>query len=100
MDLLNEEFKELEEALEEQDVVKVLDALLDIQYVLDGALLAWGLYKLKHRGFAEVHRSNMSKAGEDGKPIYREDGKILKGPNYTPPDLKSLIDGAFQQEVD
>ena len=90
--LLDEEVNELREALLEKNHVKVLDALTDIQYVLDGAYLRLGYSpQLKDLAFAEVQRSNMSKLGEDGQPIRREDGKILKGPNYTPPDLEKVI---------
>jgi len=71
--------------------VAAFDALLDIQVVLDGAFLSLGFHRYKAAGLAEVHRSNMSKLGEDGKPIYREDGKILKGPNYTPPNLRKVL---------
>ncbi len=91
LDLIYEEYTELEEAiLDEKDIVSVADALTDILYVTYGAGLAFGIDLDKC--FKEVHRSNMSKLGLDGKPIYREDGKVLKGPNYTEPDLKSVID--------
>jgi hypothetical protein len=91
MDLLEEELRELGEALEERDPVAVLDALTDLQYVLDGAYLALGFHAYKGDALLEVHRSNMSKLGENGRPIYREDGKILKGPNYSPPDLAAVL---------
>lgn len=92
INLLAEEVDELKEALEANDIVEVLDALTDIQYVLDGAYLSFGLQDLKTKAFDEVHRSNMSKLGEDGQPIRREsDGKILKGPNYFKPDLVQFI---------
>ncbi|NBX66785.1 MAG: hypothetical protein EBQ96_07305 [Proteobacteria bacterium] len=91
--LLQEELNELKEALESGDEVGVLDALTDLQYVLDGAYLSLGYHKLKDAAFAEVQRSNMSKLGRDGKPVVRpEDGKILKGPDYTPPDLAMVMD--------
>ncbi len=91
--LLAEELDELKEALAAGDMVETLDALLDLQYVLDGAFLAFGLHYIKDEAFAEVHRSNMSKLGEDGKPIYREsDGKVMKGPNYFKPDLTQFIE--------
>jgi predicted HAD superfamily Cof-like phosphohydrolase len=89
VDLIEEELKELTEAIAERDIVEVADALTDILYVVYGAGLTFGIDLDKT--FAEVHRSNMSKLGEDGKPIYREDGKILKGPNYTPPDLTFIL---------
>lgn len=92
VNLLEEEVEELKEALEQGDIVEVLDALTDLQYVLDGAYLSFGLQSLKMPAFEEVQRSNMSKLGEDGKPIVREeDGKILKGPNYFKPDLTQFL---------
>lgn len=92
INLLSEELEELQEAIEMGDIVEVLDALVDLQYVLDGAFLSFGLHDVKDVAFAEVHSSNMSKLGEDGKPIRREgDGKILKGPNYFQPDLKKFV---------
>ena len=75
----------------EEDLVAYVDAVCDLIYVLAGSLVSFGVDLDKC--FAEVHRSNMSKLGEDGKPIVREDGKILKGPNFTPPDLRSIIYG-------
>jgi len=90
--LLEEEVQELKDALADGDVVEVLDALTDIQYVLDGAYLSFGLSYLKETAFAEVQRSNLSKLGEDGKPIRREsDGKVMKGPNYSAPDLAQFL---------
>lgn len=92
INLLAEEVEELKEALENNDLVEVLDALTDIQYVLDGAYLSFGLQDVKTAAFEEVHRSNMSKLGADGKPIYREeDGKVMKGPDYFKPDMKKFI---------
>ena len=86
LSLILEEVKELQEAPND---VERLDALVDILYVTYGAALAFG-YDLQG-AFDEVHRSNMSKLGEDGKPIYREDGKVLKGPNYFKPDLRKYV---------
>ncbi len=92
INLLAEEVDELKEALETGDMVEVLDALTDIQYVLDGAYLSFGMQHLKMPAFEEVQRSNMSKLGEDGKPVVRaEDGKILKGPNYFKPDIAQFL---------
>ena len=71
-------------------LTQAADALADIRYVADGAALEWGIPLEKC--LREVHRSNMSKLGEDGRPILREDGKILKGPHFTPPDLASIIE--------
>lgn len=93
INLLAEEVEELKEALEAGDIVEVLDALTDIQYVLDGAYLSFGLHGVKQAAFDEVQSSNMSKLGEDGKPIVRpEDGKILKGPNFFQPNLAQFIE--------
>lgn len=72
------------------NLIEAADALADIRYVTDGAALEWGIPLEKC--LREVHRSNMSKLGEDGKPILRADGKILKGPNFTLPDLESIIE--------
>ena len=92
INLLQEELDELKEALENDDYVETLDALIDLQYVLDGAFLSFGMQNVKGAAFSEVHRSNMSKLGEDGKPIRREgDGKVMKGPNYFKPDIAQFI---------
>jgi predicted HAD superfamily Cof-like phosphohydrolase len=92
INLLQEELDELKEALENDDLVEALDALIDLQYVLDGAFLSFGMQDVKMDAFNEVHRSNMSKLGEDGKPIRREgDGKVMKGPNYFKPDMTQFI---------
>lgn len=89
IDLIEEELEELRTAIADENIVEVADALTDILYVVYGAGLTFGIDLDKT--FAEVHRSNMSKLGPDGKPIYREDGKILKGPDYTPPDLTFIL---------
>lgn len=89
--LLAEELEELRVALSNRDPVAVLDALTDLQYVLDGAYLSLGFHRYKDSALAEVHRSNMSKLGADGKPALRADGKILKGPSYSPPDLVAVL---------
>ncbi len=92
INLLEEELDELRDALAAGDLVETLDALIDLQYVLDGAFLSFGMQDLKEAAFDEVHRSNMSKLGADGKPIVRpEDGKILKGPDYFKPDISQFI---------
>ncbi len=88
--LIKEELQELFVAMAEKDIVEVADALTDILYVTYGAGHAFGIDL--DACFREVQRSNMSKLGEDGKPIYREDGKILKGPDYSEPDLKKVLD--------
>jgi predicted HAD superfamily Cof-like phosphohydrolase len=89
LQLLQEELNELQDAIESGDTVAALDALVDLQYVLDGAFLSLGFSK--HPAFEEVHRSNMSKLDDQGLPIRRADGKILKGPNYSPPDLTRYV---------
>ena len=92
INLLAEELDELKEALKHGDLVETLDALIDLQYVLDGAFLSFGLQHVKEIAFNEVHRSNMSKLGADGKPIRREsDGKVLKGPDYFKPDIVQFL---------
>ena len=88
-DLLKEELDELEVAIKEKNLVEVADALTDILYVAYGAGCAFGINLDKC--FAEVQNSNMSKLGDDGKPIYNEKGKVLKGPNYFKPDLKKFV---------
>jgi predicted HAD superfamily Cof-like phosphohydrolase len=87
--LIREEVSELEEANSFSDLVEVADALTDILYVVYGMAHAYGIPI--DECFEEVHRSNMSKLGEDGKPVYREDGKVIKGPNYSKPDLKKVL---------
>ncbi len=92
INLLQEELDELKEALANDDPQETLDALIDLQYVLDGAFLSFGLAAVKELAFDEVHRSNMSKLGADGKPIRRpEDGKVMKGPNYFAPELGKFV---------
>lgn len=88
-DLIKEELDELYQAMGEKDIVEIADALTDILYVTYGAGHTFGIDLDKC--FEEVQRSNMSKLGEDGKPIYRDDGKVLKGPNYSPPDLTQFV---------
>ena len=89
---LREEVDELEEALEQKDEVLVLDALTDLQYFLDGAYLSLGFYRFKEVAHEEVHRSNMTKLDANGKPIYREDGKVMKGPNFELPRLGEILE--------
>jgi predicted HAD superfamily Cof-like phosphohydrolase len=89
--LIAEELGELKEAIRDKDIVEVADALTDLLYVVYGAGHAFGIDLDKC--FNEVHRSNMSKLGLDGKPIYREDGKVLKGQNYFDPDLITIVQG-------
>ena len=89
IDLIQEELKELIEAIKNKDLVEVADALTDILYVTYGAGHAFGINL--DNCFEEVQKSNMSKLGEDGKPIYNEIGKVLKGPNFFEPNLKKFI---------
>jgi predicted HAD superfamily Cof-like phosphohydrolase len=89
--LLLEENKEYLEAVEKEDLVEIADALGDQLYIIYGTILKHGLQDKIEEVFKEIHRSNMSKLGADGRPIYREDGKILKGPAYTRPDIASII---------
>jgi predicted HAD superfamily Cof-like phosphohydrolase len=88
-DLIKEELEELKEAMENKDLLEVADALTDILYVTYGAGHAFGIDLDKC--FDEVQSSNMSKLGEDGKPIYNESGKVMKGPKYFKPDLSKFI---------
>lgn len=88
-ELITEEFSELADALRKRNIVEVADALTDLAYVVYGMADIYGIDL--DACFREVHRSNMSKLGEDGKPILRADGKFLKGPNYSPPDLKTVL---------
>ena len=92
LDLITEEVKELEVALANENLIDIADALTDILYVVYGAGHAFGIDL--DACFEEVHRSNMSKLGQDGKPVYREDGKVLKGPDYFDPDLAAILEGA------
>jgi predicted HAD superfamily Cof-like phosphohydrolase len=73
-------------------LVEVADALGDMLYILCGTILTHGMQHIIEDVFAEIQDSNMSKLGVDGKPIYREDGKVMKGPNYRRPDLKQFLD--------
>ena len=88
-DLIKEELGELREAFERKDEIEVADALTDLLYVVYGAGHAFGIPLDKC--FEEVHASNLSKLGEDGQPIYREDGKVLKGPKYFAPMLEPVL---------
>ncbi len=90
--LMAEENEEYLEAAEEDDLVEVADALGDMLYILCGTILEHGMQYKIEEVFEEIQRSNMSKLGADGKPIYREDGKVLKGPSYFKPDIKSILE--------
>ena len=88
-DLIKEELDELKEAMDNKDIKEVADALTDILYVTYGAGHAFGIDLDKC--FEEVQNSNMSKLGSDGKPIYNDKGKVMKGPNYFKPDLTKFV---------
>ncbi|MDC0416234.1 nucleoside triphosphate pyrophosphohydrolase family protein [Candidatus Pelagibacter sp.] len=89
IDLIKEELEELTEAMQKKDLLEVADALTDILYVTYGAGHAFGINL--DACFNEVQNSNMSKLGNDGKPIYNESGKVMKGPNYFKPDLSKFV---------
>ena len=90
--LLAEENNEYLEAVEKEDLVGIADALGDQLYIIYGTILKHGLQHKIEEVFREIHRSNMSKLGADGKPIYREDGKILKGHSYFRHNIKDIIE--------
>ena len=89
-DLIKEELKELEHAMKTKNLKEIADALTDILYVTYGAVYAYGINL--DNSFKEVQRANMSKLGKDGKPIYNEKGKVMKGPNYFEPNLKQFVE--------
>ncbi len=89
-DLIKEEINELEQAMKTKNLQEVADALTDILYVTYGAGCAYGIDLDKC--FKEVQRANMSKLDVNGKPIFNEKGKVMKGPNYTPPNLKQFVE--------
>jgi len=95
--LIREELRELADALDAEDMVEVADALGDLDYVVNGAAVAFGIHLPSVT--AEVHRSNMTKMPPDGIPIKREDGKVLKGPNFELPDIKGVLNGYQSQSV-
>jgi predicted HAD superfamily Cof-like phosphohydrolase len=90
--LMDEENREYLEAANNNNLVEVADALGDMLYILCGTILEHGMQYKIEEVFEEIQRSNMSKLGEDGKPIYREDGKVLKGPNYFKPNIVAILD--------
>ena len=89
LELIQEELEELSDAVADRDMIQIADALTDLLYVVYGAGHAFGLDL--DECFEEVHRSNMSKLGENGRPIHREDGKVMKGPGYFEPDLEGIL---------
>ena len=90
-DLMKEENEEYLEAVQNKDLVEIADALGDMMYILCGTIIEHGLQHKIEEVFDEIQRSNMSKLGEDGNPIYREDGKVMKGPNYFKPDFSKIL---------
>lgn len=89
--LMKEENEEYFEAANNNDLVEVADALGDMLYILCGTIIEHGMQDKIEEVFNEIQRSNMSKLGVDGKPIYREDGKVLKGPNYFKPNIAEIL---------
>lgn len=94
-----EELLEYLDACNNDDLVEITDALADQLYILLGTMIAHGMQNVIEDVFDEVHRSNMSKLGLDGKPIYRADGKVLKGPNFSPPNLEKFLSDNGQSEI-
>lgn len=90
--LMKEENEEYWEAVQNKDLTEIADALGDMLYILCGTLLEHGLQYKIEAVFEEIQRSNMSKLGADGKPVYREDGKVMKGPNYFKPDVAKILE--------
>ena len=91
--LMKEENEEYFEAANNNDMVEVADALGDMLYILCGTIIEHGMQHKIDEIFSEIQNSNMSKLGSDGNPIYREDGKVLKGPNYFKPNIKGILEG-------
>ena len=89
--LMKEENEEYLEAVKSNDLIEIGDALGDMLYILCGTIISHGFQDKIEALFDEIQRSNMSKLGDDGKPIYREDGKVLKGPNYFKPDIEKIL---------
>jgi predicted HAD superfamily Cof-like phosphohydrolase len=89
--LMKEENEEYLEAVQNNDLIEIADALGDMLYILCGTIIEHGLQHKIEAVFDEIQRSNMSKLDHDGKPIYREDGKVMKGPNYFKPDFSKII---------
>ena len=90
--LMKEENEEYLQAVKSNDLIEIGDALGDMLYILCGTILSHGMQYKISEVFEEIQLSNMSKLGADGKPIYREDGKVLKGPSYFKPDIKSILE--------
>jgi predicted HAD superfamily Cof-like phosphohydrolase len=94
-----EELIEYFDACKDGNLVEVADALADQLYILLGTMISHGMQDVIEDIFDEVHRSNMSKLGPDGKPLYREDGKVLKGPNYSPPNVSKYLSDNGQLQI-
>ena len=97
LDLIEEEVQELRDGLAKGSMLEIADALTDILYVVYGAGHAFGIDL--DECFDEVHSSNMTKLGEDGRPMYRDDGKVMKGPNYREPDLRQFVEPVDNKDV-
>jgi len=97
--LMKEENEEYLDAVNKGDIVEIADALGDMLYILCGTIVSHGLQSKMEQIFDEIQQSNMSKLGSDGKPIYREDGKVLKGPNYFKPDLGQFFDETENKQL-
>ena len=89
--LMSEENEEYLDASNNNDIIEVADALGDMLYILCGTIIEHGMHDIIEPVFDEIQKSNMSKLGEDGNPIFREDGKVMKGPNYFKPDLSKFV---------
>lgn len=92
-ELMKEENEEYLEAVQNDDLVEIADALGDELYILCGTIINHGMHHIIEKLYAEIHRSNMSKLDANGKPIFREDGKVLKGTSYSKPNLKPIVHG-------
>src|SRR3970282_2971175 len=90
--LMKEENEEYLEAVQNNDLIEIADALGDMMYILCGTIIEHGLQHKIEEVFDEIQRSNMSKLDKDGKPIYREDGKVMKGPNYFKPNFSKILE--------
>ena len=91
-ELMKEENEEYLEAVKNNDLVEMADALGDMLYILCGTIITHGMQHKISAVFEEIQRSNMSKLGKNGKPIYREDGKVMKGPNYFKPNIAKVLE--------
>ena len=89
--LMEEENLEYLKATKDNDIIEIADALGDMLYILCGTIISHGLQNKIEEIFQEIQNSNMSKLGDNGKPIYRDDGKVLKGPNYFKPDIRKIL---------